>query len=141
MNHYHLRSLAQIYNLCNLTVKANPNTDLKCLNSLLYFIHPMDYSKFVKLNHNRYNRCSVFKNNKLELAILTWLPGQTSGFHKHNNQCVFKVLENTISEEFLCGSKKTFRTGEIGYIAEPSVHNMSNLTAFTHTVTLHIYTV
>jgi hypothetical protein len=28
MNHYHLRSLAQIYNLCNLTVKANPNTDL-----------------------------------------------------------------------------------------------------------------
>ncbi len=142
MNKSHLRSLSEIYNLCNLRFKANSNSNLKCINSILYSFNPIDYYNFVKNNNNSYNRHTVFNNNLLELVIITWLPGQSSGFHKHYNQCVFKVLENNICEKFLCGTKRTLYTGEIGYIDNKlEEHNMINLSIWSKTVTLHVYTI
>jgi hypothetical protein len=148
MNKLNYCTLNKFYNLCNLTIKNNPIHNLKALYPLLQAFTPSDYTDYLNINNNNnnnnnnntYNRQSVFKNNLLEFAIITWLPGQTSGFHKHYNQCLFKVLEHNICEETISGHKQTLYTGNIGYIDQYyQEHNMTNLSTTTKTVTFHIY--
>ena len=120
--------------------KISLGNSLKDCEDIINMYNSKDYNKYVKKNENKYNRNVVFSNKEIELVIITWCNGQSSGFHGHPGECIFKVLENSIHEEKKCTDINTVRiynTGDIGYIDNSiGIHNMI---AITDTVTLHIY--
>jgi hypothetical protein len=107
---------------------------------LINMYNSIDYKKYVKKNENKYNRTVVFSNKKIELVIITWCNGQSSGYHGHPGECIFKVLENSILEEKLRDhdyKERIYNVGDVGYIDNSiGIHNMI---AKSDTVTLHIY--
>lgn len=107
---------------------------------LIKMYNSIDYKKYVKKNENKYNRTVVFSNKKIELVIITWCNGQSSGYHGHPGECIFKVLENSILEEKLRDhdyKERIYNVGDVGYIDNSiGIHNMI---ATSDTVTMHIY--
>jgi len=115
------------------------NTVKDCID-IVNMYNSNDYTDYVKKNENKYNRAIVISNKDIELVIITWSMGQSSGFHGHPGECIFKVLENSINEENKSADINTYRVyyeGDVGYINNSiGIHNM---TALSDTVTLHIY--
>ena len=120
--------------------KISLGNTLKDCTDIINMYNSNDYINYVKKNKHKYNRAVVISNKKMELVIITWSLGQSSGFHGHPGECIFKVLENSIHEENKCNNVNTEREyykGDIGYIDNSiGIHNM---TALYDTVTLHIY--
>jgi|688.fasta_scaffold167600_2 hypothetical protein len=115
------------------------NTLKDCID-IVNMYNSKDYTHYVKKNENKYNRAVVISNKDIELVIITWSMGQSSGFHGHPGECIFKVLENSIHEENKSkdiNTERVYYEGDIGYIDNSiGIHNM---TALYDTVTLHIY--
>ena len=113
---------------------------LKDCADIINLYNSNDYTNYVKKNINKYNRSIVISNNEMELVIITWSMQQSSGFHGHPGECIFKVLENSIHEENQCenvNTKRVYNEGDIGYIDNSiGIHNM---TALYDAVTLQIY--
>ena len=113
---------------------------LKDCIELLNIYDSKDYISYVNKNENKYNRKVVSSNNQIELVIITWCRGQSSGFHGHPGECIFKVLENSIHEKVMNGDiqiESTYKTGNVGYI--DNLIGTHNMTALNDAVTLHIY--
>ena len=120
--------------------KISLGNSLKDCVDILNLYNSKDYSNYVIKNENKYNRKVVISNKDIELVIITWSNGQSSGFHGHPGECIFKVLENTIHEEKKCknmNKEHIYNIGDIGYIDNSiGIHNMI---AVSDAVTLHIY--
>ena len=58
-----------------------------------------DYLAYVKQDPNKYSRQVVVSNQRIELVVITWRQGQSSGLHGHPGDCIFKILENCMKEE------------------------------------------
>jgi hypothetical protein len=120
--------------------KISLGNSLKDCADILSLYNSKDYTNYVKKDENKYNRKVVISNKDIELVIITWSNGQSSGFHGHPGECIFKVLENTIHEEKKCkdiNKERIYNIGDIGYIDNSiGIHNMI---AVTDAVTLHIY--
>lgn len=100
-----------------------------------------DYVKGVRIDHKKYHRHVVYKNDELEMVIITWAPNQQSGFHGHPGECIYRVLRGDILEELeeVDGKNKVsiLSPGDCGYI-DNSIgrHNMYSQYG---AVSLHIY--
>jgi hypothetical protein len=120
--------------------KISSGDNLQDCIELLKIYDSEDYIQYIKKNENKYYRNVVISNKQIELVIITWCSGQSSGFHGHPGECIFKVLENSINEEVINEDSKiehTYCSGNIGYI-DNSI-GFHNMTAINDTVTLHIY--
>jgi hypothetical protein len=100
-----------------------------------------DYLAYVKPDENKYSRQSVISTSRVELVVITWRWGQTSGYHGHPGDCIFKILENSLNEEKIDPTNKitnqAYAKGESGYISNSiGIHNMI---APSDAVSLHIY--
>jgi len=100
-----------------------------------------DYLAYVKPDENKYSRQVVYSNKQVEMVVITWRQGQTSGYHGHPGNCIFKILENRMNEELIDPDNKivdnVYTEGEIGYICNSiGIHNMI---APSDAVSLHIY--
>jgi len=119
----------------------NQGKTLKECKELLQNYNEVDYLQYVTKNINKYNRHTVYKNDKIELVIITWNKGQSSGFHSHPGECIFKILENQMNE-IIKKDESIIQTNmyyidDIGYIDNDiGIHN---IVAVEDTVTLHIY--
>jgi cysteine dioxygenase len=114
------------------------------IEEILLNYNSNDWKDYVKINENRYNRCQIYQNDLVDVLILTWSPGQSSGIHDHPNVCFYKVLSGEMTEqvytknfEMLCHHELTegntgFINNDIGY------HNMIN-NSNNIAVSLHIY--
>ena len=125
------------------TIEKNINLGktLKECMTLLQDYNRVDYLQYVSKNIKKYNRHTVYKNDRIELVIITWTKGQSSGFHSHPGECIFKVLENQMSEiikkDESIFESNIYHIGDIGYIDNDiGIHNM---TAIDDSVTLHLY--
>jgi hypothetical protein len=125
---------------CLIENKISLGNTLKDCADIINMYNSKDYIDYVKKNENKYNRKVVISNKEMELVIITWSIGQSSGFHGHPGECIFKVLENSIHEEKKCidiNTSRIYNTGDIGYIDNSiGIHNMI---AMSDAVTLHIY--
>jgi hypothetical protein len=120
--------------------KISLGNSLKDCADILNLYNSKDYAQYVKKNKNKYNRKVVISNKKMELVVITWSKGQSSGYHRHPGECIFKIIENSILEEKKCKDTNInhiYNTGDIGYIDNSiGIHNMI---AMSDAVTLHIY--
>jgi len=114
---------------------------IKECTTLLHDYNEIDYKQYITKNTKKYNRHILYKNDQIELVIITWCKGQSSGFHSHPGECVFKILQNQMSE-IIKKDENIIKTNmyykdDIGYIDNNiGIHNM---TAVDDSITLHIY--
>jgi hypothetical protein len=152
-------NLIELFNRIDTNI-INGNTLEDCY-SIINDYNDTDYIKYTQKDTNKYYRNIVMKNENIELVVITWSKGQSSGFHGHPGECIFKVLENEIKEELLTNTTDTtntpdttnntdtinttntpdttnvYNTGDIGYIDNSiGTHRM---VSHKDSVTLHIY--
>jgi hypothetical protein len=134
----YIMNLIDLFNQIDHKISSGDNLQ-DCIK-LLKTYDSKDYIHYIKKNENKYHRNVVISNKQIELVIITWSSGQSSGFHGHPGECIFKVLENSINEEIIKGDLRIehrYNPNNIGYIDNSiGFHNMA---AINDTVTLHIY--
>lgn len=83
----------------------------------------------------------------VELRLLTWAPGQGTGFHDHGgSSCAFTVVQGTITEELvddphaprLRTAVHRWSAGWVGSFTYELVHDMRNESR-TGVITIHAY--
>jgi uncharacterized NAD(P)/FAD-binding protein YdhS/predicted metal-dependent enzyme (double-stranded beta helix superfamily) len=108
-----------------------------------------DVAPFVRPTPSSYARVRVVRNERYELLVLTWLPGQASPPHDHTGSvCVLQVIEGTaIEAEFSVASdgyadleyESGVATGEVSGGQDAGVHTVRNPSPSERLVTVHVY--
>jgi hypothetical protein len=132
-------NLTELFSIINH--KLTSGCSLKECQQHLHDYACDDYLAFVKPDENKYSRQVVFSNQKVEMVVITWSQGQTSGYHGHPGDCIFKILENCMNEEKIDANGKiiehVYNESDSGYICNAvGIHNMI---APFDAVSLHIY--
>lgn len=88
-------------------------------------------------------RIPIYRDDELEVKLLTWLPGQSTGLHDHGGSTgCFMVLEGYICETLVeptgCVLELQHAPGDIGSFNVDIVHDIRNESAFS-AITLHAY--
>jgi cysteine dioxygenase len=105
-----------------------------------------DWKTFVNINHDKYSREIVLRNENYEIIIITWDKKQASHVHNHpSNGCLMKILHGTLLEEQYC-TQTCCKTNELVY-DKNNISYIDNLTCYhrivnnteNHAVSLHIY--
>jgi predicted metal-dependent enzyme (double-stranded beta helix superfamily) len=82
--------------------------------------------------------------DEYEVWLLTWLPGQQTGFHDHGDSCgAFTVASGSLTEQAaVCGRPETrsrrLRTGAVRSFGTRYVHDVRN-DAIEPAVSIHAY--
>jgi len=103
-----------------------------------------DWYKYIQENDTKYNRNIVFKNNKLELIIITWKSTQGTLIHGHpENGCLFKILTGNLQETFYSKSGNdvitNYKINDVSYIHNNyGKHKVTNISKNT-AISLHLY--
>ncbi len=92
-----------------------------------------------EFREDRYVRLSLHRTRDVELRLLCWGPGQSSGLHDHGEaSCAFRVLAGRATEVRLGRPDRLLAAGDVGEAAPGVVHNVLN-TGTGALVTLHVY--
>jgi predicted metal-dependent enzyme (double-stranded beta helix superfamily) len=58
-----------------------------------------DFSEYLTFDQNSYTRNAIFKNEKFELLLVGWMPGQKSAIHDHgSSECIMACLRGCLLE-------------------------------------------
>ena len=128
-----------------LSVRNDFSNSINYLNSY----SGTDYKQYIKVNDYRYNRIRIFKNEDIEIFIITWNISQKANIHDHSeNGCYLKVLEGSLEESVyvkdndnvLClKEKNVLKENDISYMDNKrGFHSIQNVHDDI-TVTIHIY--
>jgi cysteine dioxygenase len=135
-----------INNLQILFTKINKNFNkdigLKKLIPLVKNYNGNDWKKYVNFDDNKYFRNSIFKNDNIEIVIISWNNSQYSGFHNHPEYgCILKVLDGEIIEQTTNNNiyyNNILKKNSIGFQqGESGIHNIINKN--NKSVSLHVY--
>ena len=112
-------------------------------------LSPGDVAPFVRPTPASYSRVRVVRNERYELLVLTWLPGQASPAHDHTGSvCVLQVIHGTAVEaEYSVASdgyadieyETTATAGRVSGGQDAGVHTVRNPSAAEPLVTVHVY--
>lgn len=118
------------------------------LKSAIHSCDIIDWQQFVNENCCCYNRNLVFRNNTIDIYIMTWKTKQKSKIHDHPEfGCLVKILQGELTERIYVNKNDTFintktnklKVGEIGHqIGKNGIHQIINDSCET-TVSLHVY--
>lgn len=117
----------------------------KIMSNLLNSYKNNDFYNYVNIQHKKYTRKVLLKNNNIEVCLLSWYPGSSSKIHGHShNGCYMKVLEGCL-EEYKYDPKKisiikknTYMKNSLFFIDNSCYHKIENPTIFP-AFSLHIY--
>lgn len=105
------------------------------------FNHP-ELSRYIALDRKRYHRSVVIRDDRLEMAVITWMVGQESGVHGHPGDCIYKVLRGTMREDLYTRKaikRNAIECGQCGYVSNSvGYHNVKSI-GESFAVTLHVY--
>lgn len=120
---------------------------LKSLKNILEEYEGIDWKHYVSFNDDKYTRNTVFRNDDIELIIISWNNNQISGIHDHpENGCLMKILQGELYEhnyeinenEVNLVNVRSCKEGSIGYQEGAfGLHDIVNKD--NKTVSLHIY--
>ena len=138
------------------------NVDIS-LNDLIKFIKSKNVSKFndllnfkdllshnitnwvgrVKMSDGKYTKNILFRNENIEIIIISWLPGQHTKLHSHpKNGCILKILEGELNEIIFNNgimNEHKLKSKEVSFMHDNmGKHIISNVTNNT-AISLHIY--
>lgn len=72
---------------------------LKNMRPIINKYNNIDWKKYVYFDNNKYNRNTVYKNENIEMVIISWNNNQKSGLHDHpKNGCLMKILDGELNE-------------------------------------------
>jgi predicted metal-dependent enzyme (double-stranded beta helix superfamily) len=104
-----------------------------------------DWKKFISINEKSYDRIMVYKNENIEIYIITWNSNQNARIHDHSEKgCYLKILQGCLEEKIYDNelnllSTNIIKEGDISFmhnkIGFHSIHNNTNKIS----VSLHIY--
>ena len=105
-----------------------------------------DWRKYANFYNETYMRNLIYRDKKLEILLICWLPGQQTKIHNHpKNGCLMKILDGNIKEitydqyNSKILTSNTLPLDYVGYIDNSKcVHKMINHTD-NKCVSLHIY--
>lgn len=142
-------NIYSIYNLGDVISEHLKNGDsLYNLKELLQQYIGTDWNKFVNINDTCYNRNLVFRNEYIDIYIITWKQKQESKIHDHpTHGCLLKVLAGNIIEEiyvkneneFLLTKTNILSKNDIGFqIGKNGIHKIINSNDEI-AVSIHVY--
>lgn len=146
-----LRSENSLSALIDKLMAVPANADLADYQRLVgeHHLDWKDIHWFVVPKLERYHRAVVTKNDRFEMLILTWMPGQKSLPHNHrDSMCVLKVLQgNLVETTYHVNADQSFHTVPIAYpqgrtlgSEDLDIHTIENSSCANDLlVTLHIY--
>jgi predicted metal-dependent enzyme (double-stranded beta helix superfamily) len=101
-----------------------------------------DWVARVKYSTERYNRVLLGNNELMDVFLICWASGQSSGIHDHpSNGCLMKVLsgsliENRYDNKLQLTSSRILPVGSVGYMEGSQLHDVISSNG---AVSLHIY--
>ena len=98
-----------------------------------------DVRGFVSFADESYVRALIFRNERLELRLHCWRPGQSSSLHGHGaSACAFKILRGTATETVLGDRDRVWAPGSVVVENAPRLHQVMNA-GRDPLLTLHAY--
>jgi uncharacterized NAD(P)/FAD-binding protein YdhS/mannose-6-phosphate isomerase-like protein (cupin superfamily) len=98
-----------------------------------------DLSSFVRFDEDAYVRTPIYADERFELRLLCWRPGQASSLHGHGDAaCAFRIVRGTATEVVLGERDRTWTPGAIVEERAERVHQVMNLGP-DPLLTLHAY--
>ena len=133
--------------ILELTDNYNPDKNLLQIAKYLAAYKAEDWKNYVVKNYNYYKNL-VYRDDNLEIYIITWTPGASTRIHDHPEYgCLVKVLEGELTEteytkddlDINYKNTKTLKKDDIGFqISNVILHKINNNTPDI-SVSLHIY--
>jgi len=98
-----------------------------------------DVRGFVRFDDESYVRALICHNERLELRLHCWRPGQSSSLHGHGaSACAFKILRGTATETVLGDRDRVWAPGSVVVENAPRLHQVMNA-GRDPLLTLHAY--
>ena len=98
-----------------------------------------DVRGFVRFDDASYVRALIFRNDRLELRLHCWRPGQSTSLHGHGaSACAFKILRGTATETVLGDRDRVWAPGSVVVENAPRLHQVMNA-GRDPLLTLHAY--
>ena len=133
--------------ITNITDNYKADKNLLSIAKYLEVYQGQDWKNYVVQNYNYYKNL-VFRNDDLEIYIITWISGASSRIHDHPEKgCLLKVLQGELTEteytkddlDINYKNTKTLKKDDIGFqISNVILHKINNNTPDI-SVSLHIY--
>jgi hypothetical protein len=87
-----------IVNFEKYLLKNKINNDMENHKNILDLLN-INWRKYIKLNTKKYCKNCIFRNDKYELYIISWMPKQYTNLHSHpKNGCIMKILNGSLNE-------------------------------------------
>jgi uncharacterized NAD(P)/FAD-binding protein YdhS len=98
-----------------------------------------DVRGFVSFEDDSYVRALIYRDDRLELRLHCWRPGQSSSLHGHGaSACAFKILRGTATETVLGDRDRVWAPGSVVVENAPRLHQVMNA-GRDSLLTLHAY--
>ena len=133
--------------ITNITDNYKADKNLLSIAKYVEAYQGHDWKNYVVQNYNYYKNL-VFRNDNLEIYIITWIPGASTRIHDHPEKgCLLKVLQGELTEteytkddlDINYKNTKTLKKDDIGFqISNVILHKINNNTPDI-SVSLHIY--
>ena len=133
--------------ITNITDNYKADKNLLSIAKYLEVYQGQDWKNYVVQNYNYYKNL-VFRNDDLEIYIITWISGASSRIHDHPEKgCLLKVLQGELTEteytkddlDINYKNTKTLKKDDIGFqISNTILHKINNMMKDI-AVSLHIY--
>lgn len=120
------------------------NSKLKDLRAIIEEYDGIDWKDHILFDDATYNRNVIFRNDIVEIIVISWNNNQNSAIHDHPEQgCLMKILqggfdEHIYNKELEIINVRCCKKGDVCYQEGiDGLHNISNKDI--QTVSLHIY--
>ncbi|MBL8615105.1 MAG: FAD/NAD(P)-binding protein [Deltaproteobacteria bacterium] len=102
-------------------------------------VDPTALAGAARFSTERYQRVSLYADERVELRLLCWGPGQSSALHGHGGSaCAFRVVSGVAEEHLLDGALTALSPGAIGKVEQDTIHQVANR-GQAPLLTLHAY--
>lgn len=141
---YHIKNLFDYINHHILSGEKLKNFTL-LFNSFIDEYHEEimeELYDYIYFNKEHYNRVVLFKNNNIELTLITWLPNQCTTIHGHTSGgCLFKILKGRFCEYQYENNFYSYLSefDESKYIDNTMYKHKIINNNITRSISLHIY--
>jgi uncharacterized NAD(P)/FAD-binding protein YdhS/quercetin dioxygenase-like cupin family protein len=98
-----------------------------------------DVRRFIRFDGESYVRALVARNDRIELRVFSWRPGQSTSLHGHGDSaCAFRVIRGQATETVLGGRDRVWSPGSVVIEGGTRVHQVQNASS-DPLLTLHAY--
>ena len=98
-----------------------------------------DVRSFIRFDGDNYVRALVYRDERVELRVFSWRPGQSTSLHGHGDSaCAFRIIRGTAKETVLGERDRVWPPGSVVNDGGATVHQVQNASS-DPLLTLHAY--